>query len=128
MSHSRKDNPGQLELGIDLAAEDANDGSSSSAASKPALRLIRGAGEKRPLRIDSRDAVVRVLIEAGADLLLRKISSERAEEIRQRVERIMSLFDRVDGAPRLLPSLKQRLDELEGLMRETRGLEAGKGR
>jgi hypothetical protein len=128
MGHSRKQNPGQLELGLDRRVERASESSGPQGSSRPALRLLRGAGEKKPQRLDSRDSVVRVLIEAGADLLLRKISSERAEEIRHRVERIMSLFDRVDGAPELLPSLKRGLDELEGLMRETRGLAAGKGR
>src|SRR5215471_17695637 len=76
----------------------------------------------------SPDAVVRVLIEAGADLLLRKISSQRAEEIRRRVDTVMGLFDRVDGSPQLIPALKRRLDELESLMRETRGLRAGRSR
>ena len=72
--------------------------------------------------------MIRVLIEAGADLLLRRISSQRADEIQQRVERIMSLFERVDHSPGLIPSLNRRLDELEALMRETRGLKAGKSR
>ncbi len=88
---------------------------------RPPLRLIRGVGTKSPERLDSRDAVVRVLIEAGADLLLRRISSQRAEEIRRRVDKVMALFDRVDRSPELIPSLKRRLDELEALMRETRG-------
>lgn len=85
------------------------------------LRVLPGGGQRRqdePLQ--SRDAVVRVLLEAGADLLLRRISHVRAEEIEGRVDRILELFDRVDAVPALMPVLKRQLDELETLMRETR--------
>jgi hypothetical protein len=85
----------------------------------PKLRLIRGGGRTQE-RLDNRDAVARVLIEAGADLLLKRISAERAEAIEERVEAVLKLFDRVDRAPALLPELTLRLDELEVLMRETR--------
>ncbi|WP_225412946.1 hypothetical protein [Stigmatella hybrida] len=87
----------------------------------PNLRVIRGEGQKRPPEpLTSRDAVARVLIEAGADLLLRNISSARAEEIERQVDQVLELFDRVDSAPVLLPVLRRHLDELEALMRETR--------
>lgn len=85
------------------------------------LRVIPGGGQRRQDEpLGSRDAVVRVLLEAGADLLLRRISSGRAEEIEGRVDRIMDLFDRVDAVPALMPVLRRQLDELEALMRETR--------
>jgi hypothetical protein len=115
----------QLELPL-LRASNSCGSPDAAAAPRPPLRLIKGSGAKKPERLDSRDAVVRVLIEAGADLLLRRISSQRAEEIRRRVDVVMGLFDRVDGAPQLIPALKRRLDELEALMRETRGLRAGR--
>ena len=85
------------------------------------LRVIPGGGQRRQDEpLGSRDAVVRVLLEAGADLLLRRISSVRAEEIEGRVDRILELFDRVDAVPALMPVLRRQLDELEALMRETR--------
>jgi len=117
----------QLELRLDRATHSCGS-PDAPAALRPPLRLIKGSGAKEPERLDSRDAVVRVLIEAGADLLLRRISSQRAEEIRRRVDVVMGLFDRVDGSPQLIPALKKRLDELEALMRETRGLRAGRSR
>ena len=127
MARSRKKNKGQLELPFEDALTHREVRASESDL-RPLLRLIHGSGANRPPSLDSRDAVVRVLIGAGADLLLRRISSERAEEIRRRVERIMSLFDQVDESPELLPSLTRRLDELESLMRETRGLQARRSR
>jgi hypothetical protein len=85
------------------------------------LRVIRGEGQRRPHEpLTSRDAVARVLIEAGADMLLRRISPARAEEIERQVDRVLELFDRVDDMPILMPVLKRHLDELEALMRETR--------
>jgi hypothetical protein len=87
----------------------------------PRLRVIKGLGQKkRAERLDSRDAVARVLIEAGADMLLKRISPERAEAIEQDVEEVLALFDRVEDDPRSFPELARKLDALEGLMRETR--------
>ena len=86
----------------------------------PKLRVIQGLGQKKPDPLTSRDAVARVLIEAGADLLLRRISPARAEAIETEVEEILALFDRVDREPAKLAELSKRLDELEALMRETR--------
>ncbi len=88
--------------------------------SPPKLRLIQGLGQKQQEPLASRDAVARVLMEAGADLLLRRISSERAEEIEAQVDEILDLFDRVDGNRLLFPVLQRKLDELELLMRDTR--------
>jgi hypothetical protein len=86
----------------------------------PRLRVINGLGQRQHEPLANRDAVARVLIEAGADLLLRRISHERAEVIEQAVDEILSLFDRVDANPIMMPVLKRKLDELEVLVRETR--------
>jgi len=86
----------------------------------PKLRVINGLGQKKIEPLADRDAVARVLIEAGADMLLRRISPERAEAIEKEVDEILSLFDRVDANPILMPVLKRKLDELESLVRETR--------
>lgn len=89
------------------------------------LRVIKGGGQRRadePLA--SRDAVARVLMEAGVDLLLRRITPLRAAEIERQVDRVLDLFDRVDAAPLLMPVLRRHLDELEALMRETRQVRA----
>lgn len=85
------------------------------------LRVIRGEGQRRQDEpLTSRDAVARVLMEAGADLLLRRISPARAEQIERQVDRALELFDRVDANPLVLPVLRRHLDALEALMRETR--------
>jgi hypothetical protein len=102
---TRRDDDRQLTLPLD---------------SKPRLKLIQGLGQKREEPLASRDAVARVLIEAGADLLLRRISAERAEVIEAEVEEILRLFDVVDRNPLVMPVLQKKLDELESLMRETR--------
>jgi hypothetical protein len=87
----------------------------------PGLRVIRGEGQRRQDEpLTSRDAVARVLMEAGADLLLRRISPTRAEEIERQVDRALELFDRVEDNPLVMPVLRRHLDALEGLMRETR--------
>ena len=93
---------------------------SPAAAPRTPFRVIQGGGERKHEALASRDAVVRVLLEAGADLLLRRISAERADEIERKVDRILRLFDQVDGAPMLMPVLQRQLDDLEALMRETR--------
>lgn len=85
------------------------------------LRVITGGGQRRQDEpLTSRDAVARVLMEAGVDLLLRRISPARAAEIEHKVDRVLDLFDRVDAAPLLMPLLQRHLDDLEALMRETR--------
>lgn len=87
----------------------------------PGLRVIRGEGQRRQDEpLTSRDALARVLMEAGADLLLRRISPERAEEIERQVDRALELFDRVDANPLVMPVLRRHVDALEALMRETR--------
>ena len=93
---------------------------SSSAARRPSLRLIRGEGQRRDEPLTTRDAVVRVLIESGMDLLLRNLSTERAADIEARVDRIMNLFDRLDARPGLQAVLQAELDDLEAVMREHR--------
>ncbi|MGZ3460263.1 MAG: hypothetical protein ACXU86_17375 [Archangium sp.] len=89
------------------------------------LRIIEGGGQRRQDEpLVSRDAVARVLMEAGVDLLLRRITPTRAAEIERKVDRVLDLFDRVDAAPLLMPVLRRHLDELEALMRETRQVQA----
>lgn len=112
-----------------VSSRDPN-GTTTSEARAPGrgagLRVIRGEGQRREEPLASRDAVARVLMEAGADLLLRRISPARAREIERRVDRVLDLFDRVDAAPVLMPVLKRHLDELEALMRETRAVRAAR--
>ncbi len=86
----------------------------------PPLRVIEGGGQRKRERLVSRDAVVRALVETGADMLLRRISVERAEEIQESIDRILGLFDRVDETPALMPVLGRQLADLEALMTETR--------
>lgn len=85
----------------------------------PLFRVIQGGGAKKAQPLKSRDAVVRVLVGAGADLLLRRISPERAAEIEKRVDRLMTLFDHVDAQPRLMPVLERALNELEAFVAES---------
>jgi hypothetical protein len=105
-----KDAPLQLELPL----------SAPRPKPPPALRLIPGEGKGVREGLHSRDAVVRVLVEAGADLLLRRISPARAGEIQRTVDQVLKLFDAVDGTPALLPLLRRELDALERLMTQTR--------
>ena len=95
---------------------------------RPGLRVIEGGGERVHEPLASRDAVVRVLLEAGADLLLRRISPERAGEIERRVGRVLDLFDAADRFAAPLPELEREIEELEALMRETRDIHAARRR
>ena len=85
----------------------------------PKLRVIQGLGQKKAEKLVSRDAVARVLMGAGADLLLKRISPERAEVIEKAVDEILTLFDRVDGTPILMSVLNKKIEALEVLVRET---------
>lgn len=125
VSGKRNSGPTQLDLPFDARAQQAPPESAAQPLPVPnrtGLRVIQGGGQKRQEPLASRDAVVRVLVEAGADLLLRRISPERAEEIERRVDRVLHLFDKVDESPILMSVLKRQLDDLEALMRETRDL------
>lgn len=113
MSERRPPHLSQLELPFD-------GGNAGGGRRPPKLRVIEGGGARTQEPLVSRDAVARVMMEAGADMLLRRISPERAEEIEQRVDRIFDLFDAVDRQPSLRERLSAELDELESLMRETR--------
>ncbi len=131
MSGRKKDGPTQFELPL-FAAPPPKAVSAPSAAPAPApapspaagprLRVIQGEGKRQREKLESRDAVVRVLVEAGADLLLRRITPERAGEIERKVDRVLRLFDQVDDQPVLMSVLQRQLDDLEALMRETREL------
>ena len=114
------DTPAQLAFDFDAPVREAR----APVREKPRLRLVKGGGERKQEKLGSRDAVARVLMEAGADLLLRRISSARAEEIERRVDHILSLFDRVDRDPAQMPKLSAALEELEALMTETRAVRA----
>lgn len=114
--------PGSTQLELNFSAPKPPP--AARAEERRGLRLITGQGQKRKESLDSRDAVARVLVEAGADLLLRRISPERAEYIERTVDQILGLFDQVDEIPQLLPVLRKQLDELEKLMVETRGRRA----
>lgn len=136
MRQPQREGPQQLEL--PLTPRRAQAASAPAVAAPPAppvraqatpaappakasfLRVIQGGGERTREQLTSRDAVIRVLVEAGADLLLRRISPERAQTIEQDVNEILDLFDRVDATPALMPVLRRKLDELEALMGETR--------
>ncbi len=117
--------PEQLEFSFDappaaIVAAALNVLPERAPARRPGLCVIEGGGARVQEKLGSRDAVVRVLLEAGADLLLRRITPERAEHIERSVGLILDLFDRVDAVPSLMPVLKRQLDELESLMRDTR--------
>ena len=84
------------------------------------LRLIEGEGKKEAEKLSSRDAVARVLMEAGANLLLRRISIERAEHIERCVNRALALFDLAETQPEQLSKLQAQLEELELLVQESR--------
>lgn len=93
---------------------------SQAVGSGPQLRLIQGGGQRREESLETRDAVARVLMEAGVDLLLKRITPLRAETIEREVDAVLALFDRVDAQPVLAPLLERRLDALEELVDETR--------
>ena len=86
------------------------------------LRLLRGGNRRAEERLNSRDTVIRILIESGADLLLRRISAARAREIQRAVDEILLLFDQVDASPERIPLLRKQLDALERLMNDTRAM------
>ena len=134
MRQSQREGPVQLELPLTSGRARSEPRAASVPAPAPApaparaapapkptfLRVIDGGGKRTQEPLSSRDAVIRVLVESGADLLLRRISPERAQVIEGDVNEILDLFDRVDATPALMPVLKRRLDELEALMTETR--------
>lgn len=131
MSGKKTGGPTQLDLPLfappSPSAKKAEQAPAPSPA-RPGLRVIQGGGQRVFEPLASRDAVVRVLVEAGADLLLRRISAERASEIERKVDRVLRLFDQVDASPMLMPVLQRQLDDLDALMRETRDLHAQRRR
>lgn len=107
----------QLPLPID-APRDPPAPRPLSAAPPRAFRVIRGEGQKRADPLKSRDDVARMLVGSACDLMLKRISPDRAHEIQQRVDRIMRLFDRVPADPVASALLRRELDDLEKLYRE----------
>ena len=84
------------------------------------LGVIQGGGKRPREPLSSRDTVIRALIESGVDLLLRRISPARAEEIQRVVDEVLLLFDQVDASPEQIALLRERLDALERLMSKAR--------
>ncbi|MBS2030771.1 MAG: hypothetical protein JST54_22895 [Deltaproteobacteria bacterium] len=84
------------------------------------MRLIQGEGKGRQEKLRSRDDLARVLVGAAGDMLLKRISAPRANEITKRVEKLLALFDRVDREPMLEPVLRRELDVLEELLRDSK--------
>jgi len=115
--------PRQLELPLTGKAEPTEEHAASRSVPResPAprrLRLIQGEGRGRAEKLRSRDDLARVLVGAAGDMLLRRISAPRGNEIQRRVEKLLNLFDRVDREPLLEPVLRRELDGLEELLRE----------
>lgn len=82
------------------------------------LRLIQGNAEGRDGTLRDRGDVARLLAASAADLLLRRISTARAHDIEDRVNRVLRLFDRARTEPLAHPILRRELDELEMIWRE----------
>jgi hypothetical protein len=82
------------------------------------FRVIKGEGQGRDETLRSRDDVARLLVAAAADMMLKRISVERADEIQRRVNRVMRLFDKVDQDPVVMALLRRELDDLEAIWRE----------
>lgn len=82
------------------------------------FRVIKGEGQKREETLHSRDDVVRLLVGTACDVMLKRISPDRAHEIQRRVDRIMRLFDRVPADPVATALLRRELDDLEGVYRD----------
>src|SRR3990172_3507430 len=83
-----------------------------------AFRVIKGGGVRRDETLRSRDDVARLLVAAAADVLLHRITPDRAHAIEEHVEQVTRLFERVDAKPALLPILRRELDELAAVWRE----------
>lgn len=116
------DRPRQLELPLAGKSEAAPERTAIRAVPRDEaprrLRLIQGEGRARSEKLQSRDDLARVLVGAAGDMLLKRISAPRANEIQRRVEKLLGLFDRVDDEPALEPVLRRELDLLEQMLRE----------
>lgn len=88
-----------------------------TAPAQRAFRIIKGEGKKRDETLRTRNDVARLLVASAADVMLRRISVDRAHEIETKVERVMKLFDRADD-PLVQLLLRRELDQLEALWRE----------
>ncbi len=82
-------------------------------SSRKAFRVVRGEGQKRDETLYSRDDVARLLVASAANMMLQRMSTERAHEIQARVDRVMHLFDLVERDPLAARLLRHELDELE---------------
>lgn len=86
--------------------------------SRKVFRVIRGEGRKRDETLRSRDDVARLLVASAANMMLQRMSTERAHEIQARVDRVMHLFDLVERDPLAARFLRHELDELEKVWKE----------
>ena len=111
-----KGGPRQLSLPLH-AANDPAPRRSLAAPSPRAFRVIRGEGKRRREPLESRDDVAQLLVGSACDLLLKRISPDRAHEIQTRVDRVMRLFDRIGSDPVATALLRRELDDLEQLCR-----------
>jgi hypothetical protein len=105
----------------DESAVTAREPSTPRPSEPPRLRLVQGEGQGRAVQLNDRSDLASVLVGTAADLLLKRITSVRAHAIEQKVERLMSLFDRVDSEPMLKRMLRRELNDLEALVRESQG-------
>lgn len=116
------DRPRQLELPLSGKQEALPERSATRVVPRDEaprrLRLIQGEGRGRSEKLHSRDDLARVLVGAAGDMLLKRISAPRGNEIQRRVEKLLGLFDRVDDEPALEPLLRRELDLLEAMLRE----------
>ena len=118
-SDDRGDKGRSRQLPLSLRVEGAAArGAQPSPPVERTFRLIRGEGQKREEVLHSRDDVVRLLVGSACDLMLRRISPDRAHEIQRRVDRIMRLFERVPADPVASALLRRELDDLESIYRD----------
>jgi hypothetical protein len=84
------------------------------------LRVISGENQGRETALRSRDDVARLLMRSAADVLLRRISSARANAIQKKVDRVFGLFDASAVDPAAAGLLRRELDALEEMARRRR--------
>lgn len=108
----------QLSLPLRVEPSPAEKRPPSTPTAERTFRVIKGEGHKREETLHSRDDVVRLLVGTACDVMLKRITADRAHEIQRRVDRIMRLFDRVPADPVATALLRRELDDLEGVYRD----------
>ncbi|MGC4113851.1 MAG: hypothetical protein QM765_04190 [Myxococcales bacterium] len=117
----------QLPLPLRVPAEPRPARPPSTPTAERTFRVIRGEGQKREETLHSRDDVVRLLVGTACDVMLKRITPDRAHEIQRRVDRIMRLFDRVPADPVATALLRRELDDLESIYRDGQGQRRNNG-